>query len=134
MNNSKLYVVTPTGGGPLVMPTAAMSPAVRSALASAPAATSQVLAHTSSASCSTQLARGKCYRCPRWSAETPGVVVEDHTAGGGGALIDRCDVLTHRITRSGSHLRDTPRCYHDERALPQPLAAPARAATRNRLP
>ena len=54
----------------LVMPTATMSFACRSALASAPAATSRVLRQISSGSCSTQPAFGKICSCSFWSTDT----------------------------------------------------------------
>ena len=53
-----------------VMPTAAMSAALRSAFASAPATTSRVLFQISVALCSTQPARGKICSCSFWSTLT----------------------------------------------------------------
>src|SRR5215207_3460482 len=52
------------------MPTAAMSVAVRSALASAPAHTRRVFVQISAGSCSTQPARGRICRCSIWSLVT----------------------------------------------------------------
>src|SRR5689334_8343599 len=52
------------------MPTATMSAVVRSAFASAPAATWRVFDQISSGSCSTQPAFGKICSCSFWSTET----------------------------------------------------------------
>src|SRR6478735_699993 len=54
----------------LVMPTAAMSAAFRSALASAPATTERTLSQISVALCSTQPAFGKICSCSFWSTAT----------------------------------------------------------------
>src|SRR4051794_5171220 len=54
----------------LVIPTAAMSETLRSALARAPAVTSRVLSQISFALCSTHPARGKICSCSFWSTFT----------------------------------------------------------------
>ena len=77
----------------LVMPMAAMSPALSPAAASAWRAVSTVVRQMSSGSCSTQPSAGKCWANSRWARpRTRQVRAEHDGAARRGALIDRQDV------------------------------------------